>query len=936
MDELARRQRKFEQIRAVCEADRVIQERWKTLSADRAAREPEAIALLNELRETLDLQSFRSNLDAWSRRPGYDAFSGFGLMFINQIVKQASSDTQPVASLLADVLSMPNDESGAARKISSLAEHVNKVKQGGHPAPARVPYVVSLFWSIQDHDRWPCMWVSGESVMLSLGWLKSSSEQAERYLRFREGILQFSSPPVLMERILWWFERHPFTGLDPSLLDRCAENADWLKNWEATHAYPGPDEERLAEQNATIIMADLRLLGKGLQDALTAAIGYELSLPNIQLRTSQSSDAPFRADGTVVWSLEGGMTAPSVRIWVTAKGIAVGVHPGWAANEQHERLGNQIDESPEGMGFFSIAPHLSGDRLHPVGPTYPGGELFFGRWLEKEAALDRLAFADDVVEIAKTLKPVLDRFVIAHGGKAMPPVILTSDDDLAPLVEEFRAQRPYPTEKDDWHKAQRPVLARTLSPDALATFDVRGFRLIANSNRYGRPGPQSRLNAALGAVGPDGLAKLGESLQELLWNDGDDAERIDRGLDRDDLGFSGLGESVIMKLLAIVKQERYLPVFPYVGEMGKRALMPLIGLTPPVEDSRTAGELQVLANDQIRTRLEPLFPNDPWGQAQFLYWLKSRGANPVEQTEIDVLGELAATLLLDRSFLEEIVQLLRDKGQVILYGPPGTGKTFIARKIAEALAPEPSRRDVVQFHPSTSYEDFFEGYRPGTTDEGQMIYSLARGPLALIAERAQETPGVEHVLIVDEINRANLPKVFGELLYLLEYREEPIQTLYRPDDRFELPENLLFIGTMNTADRSIGLIDAALRRRFHFVPVFPDRPPIEGLLERWLKESNEPTWIADLVDMVNGELRDRLGPHLQIGPSHFMKRGLTLDGIERIWKFNVYPLIEEQLHGDWAEIDEYHFDAVHTRFKASAAGETEIVEADIGKEIPEA
>ena len=128
-----------------------------------------------------------------------------------------------------------------------------------------------------------------------------------------------------------------------------------------------------------------------------------------------------------------------------------------------------------------------------------------------------------------------------------------------------------------------------------------------------------------------------------------------------------------------------------------------------------------------------------------------------------------------------------------------------------------------------------------------------------------------HVLIIDEINRANLPRVFGELLFLLEYRNKAVRTAYRPDEPFELPQNLFFIGTMNTADRSIALVDAALRRRFHFIPFMPHEGPMTSLLSDWLKKYKEPTWVAALVDRVNEQLRVLLkGPHLQVGHSHFM------------------------------------------------------------------
>ncbi|HEX2028085.1 MAG TPA: AAA family ATPase [Nitriliruptorales bacterium] len=213
---------------------------------------------------------------------------------------------------------------------------------------------------------------------------------------------------------------------------------------------------------------------------------------------------------------------------------------------------------------------------------------------------------------------------------------------------------------------------------------------------------------------------------------------------------------------------------------------------------------------------------------------------PDARTPLEQLEAAAGELHVPLAWLQRVERLLRDKRQVVFYGPPGTGKTYIAQRLAEALAPDPARRVLVQFHPSTSYEDFFEGYRPRIDDAGEMVYKLVEGPLPKIAVAAASDPDYDHVLVVDEINRANLPRVLGELLFLVEYRDRAITTLYRPDEPFSLPANLLLVGTMNTADRSIALIDAALRRRFHFVAMFPDAPPIDGLLARWT-EGTVPT-----------------------------------------------------------------------------------------------
>lgn len=304
------------------------------------------------------------------------------------------------------------------------------------------------------------------------------------------------------------------------------------------------------------------------------------------------------------------------------------------------------------------------------------------------------------------------------------------------------------------------------------------------------------------------------------------------------------------------------------------------------------------------------------------------GSSETETELAETLQETAEKLLVDVKLLDDIVELLEDKRQVILYGPPGTGKTYLARELAEALAPQESCRELVQFHPSTSYEDFFEGYRPvGSSKGGGIAYKLTPGPLARIAKRARKNPKQRYVMIIDEINRGNLPRVLGELLFLLEYRDVSMTTLYRPDKPFALPENLWFIGTMNTADRSIALVDAALRRRFHFVPFYPDdKGSVAGLLDRWLQHKKEPEWIGELVKAVNDELKKELeGSHLLLGPSHFMKkygasREAQKEQLRRIWKYNIEPFIEDQLFGDPAKIESFGFDAVMKRHAPSLIG----------------
>lgn len=263
--------------------------------------------------------------------------------------------------------------------------------------------------------------------------------------------------------------------------------------------------------------------------------------------------------------------------------------------------------------------------------------------------------------------------------------------------------------------------------------------------------------------------------------------------------------------------------------------------------------------------------------------------------------EFADSLHMDLEPLQEIAELLEENRQLVLYGPPGTGKTYLAKHLAAELADDSTdeRVKLVQFHPSYAYEDFFEGYRPDKTDEGQVSFKLVAGPLRRLAEEAAK-PGNEkkpYFLIIDEMNRANLAKVFGELYFLLEYRDDRIYLQYSPNEPFTLPDNLYIIGTMNTADRSIAMMDAAIRRRFAFIELHPQTEPVRGSLLRFLQARQLDATPALLLDALNAAI-DEWDRDLMIGPSYFMKPAAqTPAGLRRIWKYELMPLLEEHYHG---------------------------------------
>lgn len=284
--------------------------------------------------------------------------------------------------------------------------------------------------------------------------------------------------------------------------------------------------------------------------------------------------------------------------------------------------------------------------------------------------------------------------------------------------------------------------------------------------------------------------------------------------------------------------------------------------------------------------------------------LGTLGVEPVSGTVAfpSVTDALAAALLLPKEWLEEVVDDLSEKGQVIFYGPPGTGKTFVAKAVAAHLTSQGGAFTLVQFHPSYAYEDFFEGFRPrqSATVSGAVEFQLVPGPLRRMAEAARSSPDQPFILIVDEINRANLAKVFGELYFLLEYRDQAISLQYSPDADFTLPPNLFLIGTMNTADRSIALVDGAMRRRFFFFEFFPQRPPIAGLLAQWLTSRGLPPDAANLLDTLNDQIGD---DDFAIGPSYLMTDQISAPGrLDRIWRRAILPLLEEHYFGTGIDV----------------------------------
>ncbi|WP_181435606.1 McrB family protein [Curtobacterium sp. MCPF17_051] len=290
---------------------------------------------------------------------------------------------------------------------------------------------------------------------------------------------------------------------------------------------------------------------------------------------------------------------------------------------------------------------------------------------------------------------------------------------------------------------------------------------------------------------------------------------------------------------------------------------------------------------QVTSRPEPLPGPDP-------------EPTPARDGFPDANASLVDSLHMPLPWLQDTLDLIERRKQVILYGPPGTGKTFLAQALSKHVTDgTDGETTIVQFHPTYSYEDFFEGFRPVANDDsGNVAFTLRKGPLRRLADAAAANPEANYFLVIDEINRGNIAKVFGELYFLLEYRDSEISLLYS-DEPFTLPSNIFVIGTMNTADRSIAMLDAAMRRRFAFIELHPERTPVQNVLSRWAATKGLQDDRAALLTRLNAQIQDH---DAKIGPS-FLMRDLEGTGLQDVWRYEILPLLAEHHYGEGVDLE---------------------------------
>ncbi|MEO5330398.1 MAG: AAA family ATPase [Magnetococcus sp. YQC-5] len=277
-------------------------------------------------------------------------------------------------------------------------------------------------------------------------------------------------------------------------------------------------------------------------------------------------------------------------------------------------------------------------------------------------------------------------------------------------------------------------------------------------------------------------------------------------------------------------------------------------------------------------------------------------------------------------YMEEVEATSKPPINLIYYGPPGTGKTYtLQKKLREeytSMKTGEKYYDFVTFHQSYGYEEFVEGLRPVLATEtisGQVRYEIRSGTFRKLCERARNRPNQKFAMVIDEINRGNISKIFGELITLIEldkrdpmnHESTPVEVrLPYSGELFSVPANVDIIGTMNTADRSLALIDTALRRRFEFVPLMPDSrdsddAPLKGVS---VTVGDQVINIPQLLGQMNRRIEALYDRDHTIGHAYFMSLIHVPDGLERfnelarIFRNRIMPLLEEYFFDDWQKI----------------------------------
>ena len=606
-----------------------------------------------------------------------------------------------------------------------------------------------------------------------------------------------------------------------------------------------------------------------------------------------------------------------------------------ARNDVHAALGELLLDGSEP----AEAAARAAERIHPLITRRGLGNAAFAQVRTLVTAALALARPDEAIAVKTRF---MDRAAKQLTGRAMfAPQVMSAIEYRTFLA---LAQDLFTIMRDEWRWRPRDL------------WDVQGFLWVASQDEAERPGdtltqPAATARTITPATGSEvywlvGAAyggtddQLARFLREGIWHVStpDDRQR--------ELTLSMRpGEPIAIK--AAFREARHRVPFDARGHdvsaMRIKARGVIIRNWEDGEHVSVAWEQDYAPRTWYfytnRTTIWKVRPGDPYadqllqfvfrnGEQQLSWWRNQpywrerfgdrteSGSQPEERDFTIPLASIAADpydvdsiveegCFLDRAWLYQVVEQVRAKKNLILQGPPGTGKTWLAKRLGYALlgAKDASRLTAIQFQPSMSYEDFVRGYRPV---DGKL--QLADGLFLRLIDRALARPDEPHVLVIEEINRGNPSQIFGELLTLLEADKrkpgEALQLAYGEPgaDPVYVPENLHVIGTMNLADRSLALVDLALRRRFAFRTL---RPALNARWRAWCTAkaglpAAEVERIGQRMEALNGVIAgDRaLGEQFCVGHSFVTPLTGSAPGDAKAWfaqvvETEIGPLLEE-------------------------------------------